>query len=980
MTEHPIDYLQNFATNTDDFTHLSMGEIKGKYHIPRGSKEEFWNCYLDTIVNEDNMERLCILEKPQENTILIFDFDIKKKLKHNKPKILYKKTCVKLVIGIIQNILRKYIANLKEWDLCCVFLTKSPYINSDGLCSSGFHLHFPYIALNFKDIQTYIYNELNNECRKLCEHSQLFMDLKYDVDVKLDTGVVKLPWLMYGSRKNKDAEPYMCEKIYTSNQNISNQKSITMWQAFKHYALYNVFDQKIELNEDNIEYYFPRIMSIIPKIHLCRTIQKPSLDLTNDIFEKAEKYSKRLVETTELCSKDIPDIRKLLNMLNYDRCATYNDWVQIGSLLHNLSIQFDNDEDAEEMRVLWHDFSKLCDDKYDEQECDFKWNSFRKNNYTIGSLYYFASIDNPIAFKEFKNSKIDDIIEKIGMSGTQRDVAVILHKMYNQEFICADIKTKSWFHFRGHFWVEDQEGRTLRNYMSDKLKARYSGIMSNLYKVISDSEVDKNEKERVEGKIKQINKIIHNLGTNSFKMGVLKECADIFYDENFFNMLDKNPYVIAFKNGVFDLKKHILRDGRPEDYISKFIPHDYVQFTYNDPIVKELLEVIRKTFPDDELRIYFMNTTCEFYEGFNKRKIVIVWSGEGHNGKSVMMKILEYSMGRFIIKGPTTLITGKKPPSGQACPELSRSTGARGMIFDEPNKKEVINGGMLKLISGGDTFFARGLFKDGGEIEPFFKIIIICNDKPKIDSEDKALFNRLRVLPFESTFKHDCPATEREQFEQKIFPRDNELLETKYKTYAQAFNWLMLENYKRLREHPSEAKFEPHKVLVATEEYRRDNDVFSQFIFENIIEDKNSILSIKTIFDLYKDWYKSSYPGSNVCSRPEFQEYLTKRWGKMLPGIKWCGYRIRNEDDDIIKETPVREKRKTSNKSNSSSSKRKHNNNDDKLSINDNDDLEDALSINDDADSISVKIIPNVTGKKGYRSTTTSRASSVCSQ
>ena len=39
--------------------------------------------------------------------------------------------------------------------------------------------------------------------------------------------------------------------------------------------------------------------------------------------------------------------------------------------------------------------------------------------------------------------------------------------------------------------------------------------------------------------------------------------------------------------------------------------------------------------------------------------------------------------------------------------------------------------GILKELSGNDTFYARGLFQNGAEIEPMFKLVVICNDPPR---------------------------------------------------------------------------------------------------------------------------------------------------------------------------------------------------------------------------------------------------------
>ncbi len=39
------------------------------------------------------------------------------------------------------------------------------------------------------------------------------------------------------------------------------------------------------------------------------------------------------------------------------------------------------------------------------------------------------------------------------------------------------------------------------------------------------------------------------------------------------------------------------------------------------------------------------------------------------------------------------------------------------------------------------------------DIDPFFKLIFICNTIPNIRNPDNATWNRIRVIPFESTFK-----------------------------------------------------------------------------------------------------------------------------------------------------------------------------------------------------------------------------------
>ena len=77
----------------------------------------------------------------------------------------------------------------------------------------------------------------------------------------------------------------------------------------------------------------------------------------------------------------------------------------------------------------------------------------------------------------------------------------------------------------------------------------------------------------------------------------MKEAMEVFYDPKFKVKLDADPYLIAFKNGVYDLrvsfipgKKDIspLRIGRPEDYLSKSLPINYVEYTEDNEKVQEI--------------------------------------------------------------------------------------------------------------------------------------------------------------------------------------------------------------------------------------------------------------------------------------------------------------------------------------------------------------------------------------------------------
>ena len=64
-------------------------------------------------------------------------------------------------------------------------------------------------------------------------------------------------------------------------------------------------------------------------------------------------------------------------------------------------------------------------------------------------------------------------------------------------------------------------------------------------------------------------------------------------------------------------------------------------------------------------------------------------------------------------------------------------------------KTGTLNIGVLKELTGNDSFFARGLFEKGTEINPMFTLFGSANEPPKIPGHDDATWNRVRLLDFD---------------------------------------------------------------------------------------------------------------------------------------------------------------------------------------------------------------------------------------
>ena len=862
-------------------THVSMGVVKGKYQFNRDDLENFWKIYMESGSNVS-----CIAEKPQHYMPVLGDIDIKIKEggEYTISKILHTDKHVNEIIGAYQSVLRKIVDNCTDEHLICVLLEKPLYRvvkNGISYAKHGFHIHFPYCFLNRVEQEVHLIPRVQEMVKELCVFKDIGIE---DSSVVIDKSCCKVSWLLYGSRKDVTMDPYLVSKVYNSEG-----EEICLEDAFKYYKIYDDREKVFKI-KGKVKEYLPRILSIIPYNRSTCELKNGLVSPLKTQLSDRKKNDKEYASTSILEALNIA--KQLLPMLSDFRSQDRNEWLTIGWVLYNIG------DGTAEALDLWCDFSARCEEQYDESVCIYQWERMTKKDLTIGTLKFYASVDNPEKYSEFKKDQSSKYIQE-SLNGSHNDVAKTLYAEYGNEFVCASISSKAWFQFSGNKWEEIEDGIFLREKISGEIVDRYTEMGKDMLTQLSKCK-DKGEDAMINTRIKQVHKMVNSLKSAPYKSNIMKECQEVFYDKRFREKLDTNPALFPFKNGVYDLISNIFRPCRPEDFISKTSPIDYKEFNEDDDEVHDVFEYLEKVFPDKSIREYFLDTSSDIFLGGNHQKHVYFWTGEGDNAKSVTQNIFEKMLGHLSIKFNTTVITGKKVQSGSANPELARAGGGvRMATLEEPNSDEVINIGILKNLSGNDSYYARDLFekgKEGREIIPQFKLYFICNKLPKLRYSDKAVWNRIRVIPFESTFcRPDDPApdTYEEQLRQKRFPMDKDF-GSKIPGMVQAFAWVLLRHRLNLKD-----RVEPEKVRMATAIYRKQNDIYRQFIEESIVVESSKFISLTELYSHFKDWFKDSLPNQTLPIKNEVEEYFSKLWDEPDKTKKWRGYRIRNLQDDI---------------------------------------------------------------------------------
>lgn len=891
-------FLRDVKTARHDpiHTHVSMGTPKGLYSV--GSKmKDFWQFYTEALSQN---KPLSLAENPGKETPILVDIDLRVKksnISSDLQRCLYTEQQVKDIVLAYQQAITEVVdfsgveINKQNAAYTCVLLEKDPYeteIGGEKYIKNGFHLHFPKLFIDKKAQEVYIIPKVRERVRGLFDN----------IGVKdfIDANSINVHWLLYGSKKQNNTAYKATSCFLKDGMKITIEKGLGDYICNKYPG-----ESKADIDcKGRVESMLPRILSIFLYDRAPYYFYNPKPSVTTPLMKTFEMVKKKRKQyDNDSVEKQLNEAQQLIGMMNASRADDRSTWLRIGFCLWQIS---GGDDDG---FSHWLEFSEQSD-KFSESVCLSLWQNMRPNNFTIGTIKYYAKQDSPEKYDHMINMKTHHLIVQ-AVNGCHNDVARILYNEYDNEFVCTSISNKEWYQFKNHIWKQLDRGTTLRERISadngiivKQLKLKRDNIQDILQEVTDDDERKKYEKE-----LKNIYSLINKSKSSPFKNHVMVESQEVFYNSEFYNFLDKNPYLIAFKNGVYDFENDVFRDGNPEDYLSVALPIEYVEYgSIDHPDVMQVDDFFQKVFPDKDVREYFLDQVCQVFVGGNQNKVILFWTGEGNNGKTVTQTLFEKMLGKLAVKFSTSLLTGKKANMGSANPEMARAgEGVRWAVMDEPNADEMISSGTLKALTGNDSYWARDLFQKGKEtreIQPLFKLHMICNKLPAIKDADKATWNRIRVIPFESTFKHEneCPHHLDDQIAQKIFPMDKNFTD-KVPKMTQPLAWYLIQRWRMIRKREP---VEPKKVLIATDVYRQENDIYKQFEQQCVFTKNEAKLTPATLFSHFKEWFREECPNHITPTRHVVRQHFISQWGQLEKNRYWIDKICRQSpiDDDTV--------------------------------------------------------------------------------
>lgn len=629
------------------------------------------------------------------------------------------------------------------------------------------------------------------------------------------------------------------------------------------------------------------------------TESTPSFDIEEDIPQEFGRFT----EQNRNEKTRIEIAIDLLSLVSLGRFLRRLSWIDIGKALHNscngeseglcIWIQYTeraiNNLKGEPDYLNGRSVHDVCREEYESFDTD--------GVITVKTIAWFAQEDNPVNYKKWHNRWAMPYRES-ALTAVDNDIAKALYCDIWLKFCCGSISHRDYYEFRNHRWIKIDGGYSIRNYISTEFKRTFEDLRANLAVQVAHSN-DNNYKARTEETLKALSSLIGKLGTTGKKSNIMKEITDLIFVERFDDVVNKNGNITGHPNGVtevdYDNRLIEFRAGKPEDYITRttlarFCP----DMTWEHPRVVELMDYLEKFQTVEETRHFFLKLLGSGFKAGNLDKKLPVLTGDKNNSKSTVVKLIMKTWGSYAVKFPTTGLTRGYSDSGSANPAWARLAGPRFAFADEPDQKERFHSGPTKLVSGNDDFYARQLYKEGGDLEPTATVITACNKPPPFENADDACKERFFLLPCASTWlpADRIPRKEDGTFQDRYFAMDKDFI-NRVKFFGPALLWVSFQYFPIWAEEGLEDI--PEEIQQATDAYWAENDVYLMYTSDRIetTDDGNVSLTVTELYQDFEVWYNKFNKGKDCPDRGTFRYHLISRWGERPTNNAWWGIKFK---------------------------------------------------------------------------------------
>ena len=317
---------------------------------------------------------------------------------------------------------------------------------------------------------------------------------------------------------------------------------------------------------------------------------------------------------------------------------------------------------------------------------------------------------------------------------------------------------------------------------------------------------------------------------------------------------DRDPFLLGTPGGTVDLRTGVLRTAEPTEAISKL--------TSVAPIAEPLCPRFRAfldeaTGGDDALVRFLQQFFGYCLTGSTREHALLFIHGAGGNGKGVLLNAVSRIMGDYAATAAMDVFVASR---GERHPtDVAMLHGARLVSASEIAKGRAWNENLIKALTGGDPITAHFMRQDNFTFTPAFKLVVIGNHKPQLQSVNEATRRRFNIVPFDRT-----PACPDAQLDEKLRAEAPGIL-----------RWL-IDGCMDWQE--ANALVRPKSVLEATKDYFAAQDILGQWLEEECDVEPGNQWKFTPMGNLFASW--SNYAkraGGDPGTKMNLNEELKQR-------------------------------------------------------------------------------------------------------